>query len=435
MQLWRLNPRARLRRTPRGGAVFLPDAITTIELDVEAFTTVVLLSKPHNVRQLRSYLTVELRRNFTVAEIDILLRELSARGVVSITTLEEASAQPRAAMPCRLAPESAHLQLNGVCNLSCPSCYAALQSQDSGTLPLDRIGALIDEWAKMGVFQLALGGGEPLLSPKLVPVVRLARQRGIVPNVTTNGLLITEKLLGEIQGSLGELRMSLNDAATDQLPQLEAKAVLLRASQQPFGFNLIVTRRNLERLPALFSWVCAQGAGTLNLIRPKPVPGNRQWYQENSLSMADATRLRAILHDQQPLFNRTRLTVDCAFSFLFHGESADELQARGVAGCALGERFACVKWNGDVFPCSHLYGEQFKAGNVMSASFGEIWDYSKAFTTIRADLPSVTGKCGSCRHNALCKGCRAVMWQKSGDWLVADQDCPVSSLPNTSVVG
>ena len=62
------------------------------------------------------------------------------------------------------------------------------------------------------MFQLALGGGEPLLSPKFVPVVRYARERGIVPNVTTNGWRITEKLVGEVANALGEWRLSLNDA-------------------------------------------------------------------------------------------------------------------------------------------------------------------------------------------------------------------------------
>lgn len=295
-------------------------------------------------------------------------------------------------------------------------------------MPLERIVGLLDEWAEMGVFQLALGGGEALMSPKFAPVVRSARQRGIVPNVTTNGLLITEKLLDEVQGSLGELRLSLNDTVTIKLPLLEAKAALLRARRQRFGFNLIVTRRNLERLPDLLSWACAQGAGTLNLIRPKPAPGNQQWYEENALSATDGARLGTLLREQKPLFTQTALTVDCAFSFLFHGEPARELQARGVAGCAMGERFATVKWNGDVFPCSHLFEEEFKAGNVTTDSFRDIWERSQVFTRVRAGLAGVDGKCGSCGHNAFCKGCRAVMRNQTDNWLAADGDCPVSSI-------
>lgn len=427
MQLWKLNPLARLRRTRNGGAVFLPDAATTVELDAEAFAAVALLGVPHTARDLRRRLTTDRQRNFTLAEVDILLRELSERGVVRAGFPEDAPSTGRAKPSHQPAPESVHLQLNNVCNLRCPSCYVPLQSEDTGSLPLERITRLLDEWAEMGVFQLALGGGEALLSPKLVPVVRLARQRGIVPNVTTNGWLITEKLLDELEGGLGELRLSLNDAIAVKFPLLEEKAALLRARRQRFGFNLIVTRPNLERLPGLLAWACAQGAGTLNLIRPKPASGNQRWYEENALSPAEGTCLGLLLREQKPLFTQTTLTVDCAFSFLFQGEPARELQARGVAGCAMGERFATVKWNGDVLPCSHLGEEQFKAGNVMTDTFRDLWERSEVFTRIRAGLAGVDGNCGSCGHNAFCKGCRAVMRQQTGRWLAADRDCPVSS--------
>lgn len=332
-------------------------------------------------------------------------------------------------IPSSLAPESVHLQLNNVCNLRCPSCYVGLHAEDTGSLSLERIYSLLDELAAMGVFQLALGGGEALMSPKFVPVARSARQHGIVPNVTTNGWLITETLLDEAAASLGELRMSLNDAVTVHQPLLEEKAALLRRRKLRFGFNMIVTQRNLHRLGDLLQWACAQGAATINLIRPKPAPGNERWYAENKLTHSDTSHLPVLLAELEPLFSHTALTVDCAFSFLFHGQPAHELQARSVAGCAMGERFATIKWNGDVSPCSHLHGEEFKAGNVMRESFRAIWERSEVFTNLRHDLEYVEGKCGSCGHNPFCKGCRAVMQTQTGNWLTADQDCsvPVSS--------
>ena len=64
----------------------------------------------------------------------------------------------------------------------------------------------------------------------------------------------------------------------------------------------------MERLPSLLSWACAQGAGTLDLIRPKPVSGNQRWDEENALSASDGARLGVVLREQQPLFTRTTLT-------------------------------------------------------------------------------------------------------------------------------
>lgn len=422
--VWQLHPQVRLRRTPGGGAVFLPETAASVELSTAAFTAVSLLAAPHDARGLRRRLIAGFHRNFTLAEVDVLLRELAERNVLGASSWGTAPSPVSTPPSLKPAPESVHLGLNNVCNLRCPSCYAALRQNDAGALPLERIRALMDEWADMGVFQLALGGGEPLLSSRFAPVARLARQRGIVPNVTTNGWLITEALLDQARGSVGEWRISLNDAVTLDLPLIESRAALLRARGARFGFHLIVTRRNLDRLPDLLSWACAQRAATINLIRPKPGPGNRKWYRDNALRAADAARLGSTLNRLEGLFTQTALCVDCALSFLFHGQPAGELQARGVAGCALGDRFATIKWNGDVYPCSHLHGEAFKAGNVLTESFREIWEQSKVFTRVRRELARTGGSCGGCAHRPFCKGCRAMAWQQTGDWLATDPGCP-----------
>jgi pyrroloquinoline quinone biosynthesis protein E len=434
MTAWRLNPQTRLRRASSGGAAFLPETATTVELDEEAFASLAMLSTPRTARHLRRRLIERFRRNFTVAEIEILLRELGeqrfvveAHNAPTGSIIRQSIIRDAQSLPP--APESVHLQINNVCNLRCPSCYVGLGGDDDGSLPLERILSLIDECAEMGVFQLALGGGEPLMSPKFAPVVRHARARGVVPNVTTNGWLITEELLDETAGGLGELRMSLNDAASVNMALIEEKAALLRAREARFGFNLIVTRQNLDRLSELLRWAIEQGAATINLIRPKPAPGNDRWYRHNALAPADSARLASTLPRLEPLFAKTNLTVDCAFSFLFHGWPVEKMRARGVAGCAMGERFATVKWNGDVYPCSHLRGAEFNAGNVRDKSFREIWQSGQVFSLVRQEIKQIDGACGACGHNAFCKGCRAVMQHQTGNWLAADHECGVTPAP------
>lgn len=132
--VWKLNPQARLRRTTGGGAVFLPDTVTTVELDAEAFAALWLLSTPQSARDLRPRLAAEFHRNFTLAEIDLLLRELAERKVIESGALPSpAPARPPLPLP-HPAPESIHLQLNNTCNLRCPSCYVALsQGEAPGT--------------------------------------------------------------------------------------------------------------------------------------------------------------------------------------------------------------------------------------------------------------------------------------------------------------
>ena len=157
MQTWQLNPAARWRRTMHGGAAFFSTTATAIEFDEEAFAALSCLATPNTARSLRPQLIARFQRNFTLAEIDVLLRDLAAQNVL-LAAPQPTS--PDIRFPTSPAPESVHLQLNNVCNLRCPSCYVGLHAEDVGSLPLERMYTLIDELATMGVFQLALGGGE-----------------------------------------------------------------------------------------------------------------------------------------------------------------------------------------------------------------------------------------------------------------------------------
>lgn len=421
----------RLRRTAFGGAAFLPEQAATVELDEEAFAVLCWLAFPFETRQLRQRFVERFDRNITLAELERVIRPLQEYGFVTqvkgepnslLTSLAGILSDPQM-VP--IAPESVHLQLNNLCNLRCPSCYVSLQLKDEGPLPYERFMRLVDELADLGVFQLALGGGEPLMSPSFVPIVQYAQQQGALRcNVTTNGWLLTERLVVQIHDALGEVRLSLNDAVSIYHDMLAEKAALLRAEDVPFGFNIIVTRRNVRKIERILRWLVALRPSTVTLVRPKPAPHNGQWYAANALSAQDSLSLLRQMNRLESLFEETQLTVDCAFSYLFYDLTEAELTARGVAGCAMGERFVIIAWNGDVYPCSHLQDAYFKVGNIIEQPFRVILEKSQLFSRVWTDCNDLKGRCGICPNRQFCGGCRAIAWRATGDLQAEDIDCP-----------
>ncbi|MBI2938400.1 MAG: radical SAM protein [Thaumarchaeota archaeon] len=442
-------------------------------MDEEAFTLLCWLALPMTARQLRQRFIKRFTNNVTLAEVDRVVSRLKAFGFVSlaqggvihqrVTNLSgeypelavgafdgkgfQESTYGRetahiAASPSSFArhsllsssylepkvvpfaPESVHLQLNNVCNLHCPSCYVNLQRGDDGSLPVERWMTLVDEIADMGVSQLALGGGEPLMSHHFVAIVQQSRRRGLLPNVTTNGHLLTERLVTRIRGLIGEVRLSFNDGLSVNWRLLTEKTALLKAWGMRFGYNVIVTRRNIGQLEEILHELIALHPYSITLIRPKPAPHNEQWYAANTLSAQDSMLLAEQLRRLKPLFADTLLTVDCAFSYLLCNLSDAELALRGVAGCAMRERFVVVAWNGDVYPCSHLHGKEFKMGNVMEQQFRTIWETSSVFTHTHAELRRIEGHCGRCIKRRFCGGCRAIMWHTTSNLRAADAGCP-----------
>ncbi len=113
------------------------------------------------------------------------------------------------------APETVHLAITTRCNFSCPGCYVPHQ-EGSPELTVADWCDLMAQWAQMRVFQIAVGGGEPLLYHGLFEVLACARQHGLVANLTTNGTLLDkEAVLHLEEAGVARVNVSWNSPGGD----------------------------------------------------------------------------------------------------------------------------------------------------------------------------------------------------------------------------
>ena len=342
-QSYQLAGEVRLRRTPEGGAAFLPSRALAVDLDDEALALLTWLNGTAGPVSLRSRACREFGRNFTIAEIDRVLRQLEEIGVLHKTSgIEdrEKSYSPHR-IPDIAAPECVHVQLTDSCNQHCPSCYLSDHVSSVYEPDFDRIITLVDEMANLGVFQLAIGGGEPLMSSKLVPLVQHARSRGILPNITTNGRLLSEEILHALAGHVGEIRLSCNDGKIVSEPWFTATVNKIRQAGINVGFNLIVARVTLPKLRGILAKLGGFSPTSLVLVRPKPGPTNEKWYAGNALTADDCRNLAHIIEEVE--VNHGALALDCAFSFLFCKLPEKQLCRLGVEGLSAVEKICRTK--------------------------------------------------------------------------------------------
>lgn len=84
-------------------------------------------------------------------------------------------------------PESVDLCITHKCPYGCSFCY--MDSKPNGEhASLAEIKKLIDTLAKLQVFEVAFGGGEPTLHPNFNEIIRYTYSKGIVPNFTTRNV-------------------------------------------------------------------------------------------------------------------------------------------------------------------------------------------------------------------------------------------------------
>lgn len=81
-------------------------------------------------------------------------------------------------------PELVDIKITDYCPFNCSFCYQA-STKKGRHASLETIEKYADILAEMGVFEVAIGGGEPTLHPNFIKILEIFSSRGIVPNFTT----------------------------------------------------------------------------------------------------------------------------------------------------------------------------------------------------------------------------------------------------------
>lgn len=114
------------------------------------------------------------------------------------------------------APELVDIKLTDWCDLACKFCYQ--DSTKKGLhAPLEAIKRILDDLASAGVFEVALGGGEPMAHPNFGEILDYCKTKQIRPNFTTRNYkaLVTPefKEYAKKCGSVGISIATPNDVA------------------------------------------------------------------------------------------------------------------------------------------------------------------------------------------------------------------------------
>lgn len=102
------------------------------------------------------------------------------------------------------------------CNLACAYCNE--HDSSAGPVPTAEILDRIDRLAALGTSAIALSGGEPLLHPDVLVIIRRVRQRGRLAQLLTNGYLLTPELIKKLnQAGLDFLQISIDNLRPDEV--------------------------------------------------------------------------------------------------------------------------------------------------------------------------------------------------------------------------
>lgn len=122
-------------------------------------------------------------------------------------------------------PIVTHLVITRRCNLSCGYCFE--YDKVSRPVPLDVLKARIDHLAKLRSIFVTLTGGESLLHPEAVELVRYVREKGMIPLLNTNGYLLTKSIIEGLNAAgLYGLQLSIDNAIPNEVSKKSLKPLM-----------------------------------------------------------------------------------------------------------------------------------------------------------------------------------------------------------------
>ncbi len=168
-------------------------------------------------------------------------------------------------LPWNLADNPiAWLEPTQQCNLACDGCYREnLRAHRS----IDEVQSDLDVFARLRNFDgVSIAGGDPLMHPELVEIVRRVTAMGRKAIINTNGLALTRELLVELKraGLIGltfhvdsrQGRPGWRDKNEVQMNELRSEFVELVSSvgDLALAFNSTVYEETLHEVPELVEW-------------------------------------------------------------------------------------------------------------------------------------------------------------------------------------
>ncbi len=331
------------------------------------------------------------------------------------------------------APTEAHLILSRKCSRACAHCYVdSRPSPDGGDFLPGEMGVegwkrAIDTLASMGVFHVAMGGGESLELKALFEIARYARKRGLVPNLTTEGSKL-DPMLARACRVFGQVNVSIDavsHAGHGRHGRLERSInalKLLKKHRIRCGINMVVSRQTFDEIPSVVELASRLRLHDVEMLRFKPAGRALADYERHRLTEEQSERLYPLLRRLR-LRSRVGIKVDCSFlpHLACHAPDRKVMEFFGVLGCEGGNHLIGVTPEGHVSPCSFYPADDWTAEHLRTR-----WESDPVFEAFRnwdADPPQ---PCAECDYRTVCKGgCHAVALHVTGSMHEPDPECPL----------
>jgi PqqA peptide cyclase len=347
------------------------------------------------------------------------------------TVLEDARSAPAATVaPSAPRPYTLVAELTYRCPLRCVYCSNPLDyARHEASLSTTDWLRVLNEAEALGVVQLNLTGGEPLLRDDLEPIVAEAERLALYTNLITSGIPLRRERLERLRDlGLDNVQVSIQDVTATGAERIAGRRSFERKLEVarwvkglglPLTLNVVLHRENLGHVGEIITLAEELEADRLELANTQYLG----WALENRRALLPT---RAQLLEARAVAAQARERLKGRMELLFVTPDYYGTTAKSCME-GWGRRFLIVTPEGLALPChlAHtLPGLVWM--NVREQPLATIWNDSPAFNAYRGEA-WMNEPCRSCERRSIdFGGCRCQAYHLTGDAASTDPACALA---------
>ena len=304
------------------------------------------------------------------------------------------------------------------CNMRCKHCGSSCANPLEDELTTDEALDLADQIAELGLTWVTLSGGEPFIRKDWHCIAKRLSDRGVIPNVISNGWLVTEDTIDKIKESkVGTIAISLDglkethDFIRKPGSFERTTQALRRLVEKEIGCGVVTTisNANLHELRDLRKLLVEIGVPYWQVQIGLPM-GNFAKERGIILNPEQINEIIDFCHETAKQGQITLYPADCIGYY-----NIKELETRQMAhksatlpvwkGCNAGKRGFGILHNGDILGCTSIRDKKFIEGNIRQTPLKDIWNNPDKFKWNRTAVKTqLAGDCNQCQFGDQCLG-------------------------------
>lgn len=326
---------------------------------------------------------------------------------------------------------SFQIELTSRCNERCVHCYIPNKDEMTDIDPAFYYDVL-NQCRDMGLLNITLSGGEPMLHPQFVDFLRKAKDYDFSINILSNLTLLNDEIVTEmkanrlssVQVSLYSMKAEIHESITGLPGSFEkTKNAILKLIENdiPLQISCPTMKQNKNCYADVLNWAhehkCRAVTDYIMMARCDNTVDNL----DNRLSLDEVGKVISDILENDIEYQNEILRSD------FYTVEERDISNDIVCGVCIDT--LCMVANGNVYPCAGW--QSYICGNLKETPLREIWEMSPKVKYLRGLRKKDFPECLECKDRAFCAMCmvRNGNEDPNGDFLkINEHFCKVAAL-------